>query len=99
MSNVYPQTKRIMISLPDHLLQEIDSLVNTQNGNRSEMIREAMKQYIFEHKKRYIREMMTRGYAEMGNINLMMASEAFAAEAEADTTMHRMVSGGSSFGR
>jgi CopG family transcriptional regulator/antitoxin EndoAI len=83
-----------MISLPDQLLQEIDSLVDTQNGNRSEMIREAMKQYITEHKKRFIREMMTQGYAEMGNINLMMASEAFDAEAEADTTFHRLVSGG-----
>lgn len=83
-----------MISLPDQLLQEIDSLVDTQNGNRSEMIREAMKLYIQEHKKRYIREMMTRGYAEMGNINLTMASEAFAAETEADYTVHRLVSGG-----
>jgi CopG family transcriptional regulator/antitoxin EndoAI len=82
-----------MISLPDHLLQELDSLVDLQHGNRSEMIREAMNMYIHEHKKRYFREMMTRGYAEMGNINLMMASEAFAAETEADYTVHRLVSG------
>ncbi len=92
MSN-YSQTKRIMISLPDNLLQEIDSLVDLQQANRSEMIREAMKQYIHEHKKRYIREMMSRGYAEMGHLNLSMASEAFAAEHEADLTLNRMVSG------
>ncbi len=83
-----------MISLPDQLLHEIDSLVDSQKGNGSEMIREAMKLYIHEHKKRYIREMMTRGYAEMGTINLSMASEAFAAETEADYTVHRLVSGG-----
>ena len=88
-----PQTKRIIISLPDQLLEEIDSLVNSQNGNRSEMIREAMKLYITEHKRRYIRVMMTRGYAEMGNINLSMASEAFAAEMEAADTVQRLVSG------
>ena len=88
------ETKRIMISLPDHLLQEIDNLVNTQNGNRSEMIREAMKQYIQEFKKRNLRDMMTRGYTEMGRLNLTMASEAFAAETEAEYTVRRLVSGG-----
>ncbi|GAK41045.1 CopG family transcriptional regulator [Paenibacillus sp. TCA20] len=86
-------TKRIMISLPDHLLQEVDGIVAMENSNRSEFIRQAMKLYLNERKKRYIRESMQRGYMEMAKINLTMASEAFHAEDDADSTLGRLVSG------
>ncbi len=43
-------TKRIMISLPDHLLQEVDGIVAMENSNRSEFIRQAMKLYVGERK-------------------------------------------------
>jgi CopG family transcriptional regulator/antitoxin EndoAI len=86
-------TKRIMISLPDHLLQEVDGIVAMENSNRSELIRQAMKLYLMERKKRYIRESMQRGYMEMAKINLTMASEAFHAEEDADSTLGRLVSG------
>lgn len=62
-------TKRIMISLPDSLLKEIDGIVYMENKNRSQFIREAMKLYIREHKKIEIREKMKMGYREMGQIN------------------------------
>ncbi|GGG09129.1 CopG family ribbon-helix-helix protein [Paenibacillus abyssi] len=86
-------TKRIMISLPDYLLQEVDGIVERENSNRSEFIRQAMKLYLIERKKRQIRESMQRGYMEMAIINLNMASEAFQAEEEADDTLGRLVSG------
>lgn len=86
-------TKRIMISVPQNLLQEVDGLVKKENSNRSELIRQAMKMYLRERKKRYIRETMKQGYMEMANINLNMASEAFQAEEEADLTLDRLVSG------
>jgi len=86
-------TKRIMISLPDHLLQEVDGIVAMENSNRSELIRQAMKLYLNERKKRFIRESMQRGYMEMAKINLSMASEAFQAEEDADITLDRLVSG------
>lgn len=86
-------TKRIMISIPQHLLKEVDGVVEKENSNRSELIRQAMKMYLREIKKRHIRETMQRGYMEMASINLNMASEAFQAEAEADHTLDRMVSG------
>ncbi|MFS1511347.1 MULTISPECIES: CopG family ribbon-helix-helix protein [Chengkuizengella] len=82
-----------MISLPDHLLQEVDGIVEQERSNRSEFIRQAMKVYLMERKKRQIREMMQRGYMEMAKINLNMASEAFQAEEEADNTTDRLVSG------
>ncbi|WP_107728638.1 CopG family ribbon-helix-helix protein [Desmospora activa] len=87
------ETKRIMISLPQHLLQEVDGLVEKENSNRSELVRQAMKMYLHERKKRLIREMMQQGYMEMAKINLNIASEAFEAEEEADDKTIRLVSG------
>ncbi|NGZ76030.1 MULTISPECIES: CopG family ribbon-helix-helix protein [Saccharibacillus] len=86
-------TKRVMISLPDHLLQEVDGIAALENSNRSELIRLAMRQYLVDRKKRYIRESMQRGYMEMAHINLSMACEAFHAEEDADITLVRLVSG------
>nr|WP_170312229.1 CopG family ribbon-helix-helix protein [Paenibacillus sacheonensis] len=86
-------TKRIMISLPDHLLEEVDGIVAKENSNRSEFIRQAMKLYLIERKKRQIRDSMQRGYLEMAKINLVMASEAFQAEEDAGDTLGRLVSG------
>lgn len=91
MSNV--NTKRIMISLPDQLLQEVDGIVEQENSNRSELIRQAMKLYLTERRKRQLREAMQRGYMEMAKINLHIASESFHAEEDAGTTVDRLVSG------
>jgi CopG family transcriptional regulator / antitoxin EndoAI len=86
-------TKRIMISLPHHLLQEVDGVIEKEKSNRSEFIRQAMHLYLKERKSRTIRETMQKGYMEMAKINLKMASEAFGAEEEADHTLIRLVSG------
>lgn len=45
------ETKRILVSLPQSLLEEVDVLAAMENRNRSEFIREAMKLYIREKKK------------------------------------------------
>ena len=87
------KTKRIMVSVPNHLLQEVDGIVEQENLNRSEFIREAMNLYLQERKKRNIRESMRNGYLEMAKINLNIASEAFLAEEEAEITLDRLVSG------
>jgi CopG family transcriptional regulator/antitoxin EndoAI len=82
-----------MISLPDYLLQEVDGIVQKEKSNRSEFIRQAMKLYLMERKKRQLRESLQRGYMEMAKINLNIASEAFYAEEDADSTLGRLVSG------
>ncbi len=82
-----------MISLPNHLLQEVDGLVEQDNSNRSEFIRQAMKLYLRERKKNFIRETMKKGYMEMARINLGISHESFQAEEEADCTLERLVSG------
>lgn len=82
-----------MISLPQNLLQEVDGVVEIEQLNRSELIREAMKLYLLERKKKNIREKMQKGYMEMANINLNLASESFLLEEEADSAVDRLVSG------
>ncbi|MDD4236974.1 MAG: ribbon-helix-helix protein, CopG family [Desulfotomaculaceae bacterium] len=76
------QVKRVMISLPEPLLEEVDGIAAAEQLNRSEFIREAMKLYISERKRRLLREQMKRGYLEMAKINLSLALEHYRLEAE-----------------
>lgn len=78
-----PKVKRIMISLPESLLEEVDGLAMREKRNRSEFIREAMKYYISERKRRAMREQMKLGYQEMAKINLSLAEENYEVENEA----------------
>jgi CopG family transcriptional regulator/antitoxin EndoAI len=64
-----------MISLPDSLLEEVDGVAEDKNQNRSEFIREAMKLYITELRRKEIRRKMKQGYLEMANINLELAED------------------------
>ncbi|UTR08720.1 MULTISPECIES: CopG family ribbon-helix-helix protein [Evansella] len=86
-------TKKIMVSLPQHLVNELDGLLEQQNINRNEVIHQATKMYLKEQKKQQIRETMQQGYMEMAKINLNIATEAFLAEEEAENTLDRLVSG------
>ncbi|NPV45056.1 Antitoxin EndoAI [Koleobacter methoxysyntrophicus] len=74
------ETKKIMITLPDSLLEEVDIIASMEKKNRSQFIREAMRLYIREREKRQIRENMKKGYMEMAKINLMLAEMALEAE-------------------
>ncbi|MFZ5646694.1 MAG: CopG family ribbon-helix-helix protein [Bacillota bacterium] len=85
------QVKRIMISLPDSLLAEVDGIVAAEQLNRSEFIREAMKLYIAERKRRMLREQMKKGYMEMAKINLSLAVEQYELEAEVSSSFDTMV--------
>lgn len=87
------ETKRIMISLPHNLLTEVDGIVAMEKRTRSEFIREAMKLYLQERKKRQIREKMQKGYLEMAKLNLTLSKEALYADNEAGKIAEEMVSG------
>ncbi len=43
--------KKIMVSLPNNLVEEIDFIVSMEEKNRSEFVKEAMKLYIREKKE------------------------------------------------
>ena len=88
------EVKRIMISLPDNLLREVDGIAAAEKLNRSEFIREAMKLYIQERKRRTIREQMKKGYLEMAKINLALAGENFEIEHEVTRLFEERVAEG-----
>ncbi|MBE3563605.1 MAG: ribbon-helix-helix protein, CopG family [Hydrogenibacillus schlegelii] len=85
--------KRIVVSVPQDLLAEVDGLAERERSSRSAFIREAMRHYVWEKRKEHLRARMEAGYQEMARINLVMAVEAQPAEEEADLTILRMVSG------
>ncbi|MCT4564642.1 MAG: ribbon-helix-helix domain-containing protein [Maledivibacter sp.] len=67
------ETKRIMVCVPDSLLEEVDYIVKLEKRNRSEFIREAMKAYLRERERMEMREFMKNGYKDMATINLIYA--------------------------
>ncbi|RYL87574.1 antitoxin [Sporolactobacillus sp. Y61] len=85
--------EKIMLSLPQHLLSEIDGIASRDNVNRNEFLHRAIGMYVRERNKGYVRDLMRQGYMEMAKINLNIASEAFLAEEEAEITLERSVSG------
>ena len=76
------ESKRIMISLPESLLAEVDGIVTLEKVNRSEFIREAINSVLMERRKKGIREQMRKGYLEMAQLNLAIARELYSAEQE-----------------
>ena len=71
------ETKRIMVSLPNSLLEEVDFIVSMEEKNRSEFVKEAMKLYIREKKRVEVSERLRDGYVEMSQINLNLAEIGF----------------------
>ncbi len=66
-------SKKILISLPDTLLNEVDSLATAQKINRSALIREAAKNYVAQQKKTSFTEKLKKGYESMAEINIEIA--------------------------
>ena len=76
------QLKKVLITVPDTLLEQVDTLADKERTNRSEFVREAMRRYIEEKKKTEMKEQMKKGYQEMAELNLRLAEMYFDAENE-----------------
>lgn len=74
------QIRKIMICLPNSLLEEVDGLARLEKRNRSAFIREAMRLYIRERRRHQLTEQMMKGYVQMGKMNLTLAEEAIRTE-------------------
>ena len=74
--------KKIAVSLPYHLLQEIDDAVCLNCGNRSEFVRNAMSFYLKEIKRTTRIETMKNGYLEMSEINIRLSEVGFSTDIE-----------------
>lgn len=67
------ETRRITVSLPNSLLEEVDVMFPMEYKNHSDFITEAMQVFISEKKKLSIIEKLKEGYKEMSQINLELA--------------------------
>jgi CopG family transcriptional regulator/antitoxin EndoAI len=74
--------KKILVSLPDNLLKEVDEIIAVEKINRSEFVRKAMKLYIREKRRIEMRDKMKKGYQEMAEINAKLAEMCFDADNE-----------------
>lgn len=67
------ELKRIVVSLPNNLLEKVDYFVALENKNRNEFISDAMKLYIKERERLRVREQLKIGYLQMAEINIKFA--------------------------
>lgn len=77
------QLKKVLITVPENLLKQVDNIARSEKSNRSEFVREAMKLYIKEKKRVMLRTQMEKGYQEMAEVNLAVSEMYFDAENEA----------------
>jgi len=70
-----PASKRIIITISEILLSEVDHFTALENRNRSEIVREAIMFYLDNRKRELMIEQMKKGYMEMAPINLTIALE------------------------
>lgn len=83
--------KKILVSVPEGLLDELDRISRQQNKNRSQLMRSALKQYILQQHKIEMRERLIAGYQEMAEINLEWAELALPAENALQAAIEKMV--------
>ena len=69
------EVKKVLITLPESLLHEVDVLANLDKKNRSEFIREAMQHYLEERRQSELRTKMVQGYSEMADLNRRISEE------------------------
>ena len=70
-----PAKRKISVTLPDLLLEEVDTLASSLNRSRSELIAAVLSQYLKERKSIELKEHLKKGYLEMSDINLNIAEK------------------------
>ncbi len=61
--------QKLLLTLPDDLLFEIDEAVEESQTNRTELIRLMLKQQLLVRKKKRLHALMAEGYSEMWKQN------------------------------
>ncbi len=74
------ESRKILISLPEQLLKEVDSIVSIEKTNRSEFVRRKIQLYIRERRNIEVRDRLKKGYQEMAEINIKLSEIWFEAD-------------------
>jgi len=67
--------KRIQIRIPAHLLDQVDSIAQENQINRSQFIQNCIQVYIMEREPHCMEEKLRVGYQIMAELNLRLAEE------------------------
>lgn len=86
------ETKRILISLDEPLLSEIDGFAKSEGVTRSSFIRKALSKEVRLKKGKLKEAEMKKGYLAMGNINLELANQGIIADNEQFLTYEQKLS-------
>ena len=86
--------REVIVRIPKRMLIENEHTVVHQDLERGGFVYISTKRYETDYEPDLIREAMIKGYVEMSQINLKIATECLHVEFEAQHTMERLVSGG-----
>ena len=85
-------SKKILISMPCSLLDELDSAAKEEGLSRSEFIRTALKKELKALRDKKTEEYLKKGYIAMGEINLSLAEQGIDADNEQLLTYEQKLS-------
>lgn len=74
--------KKIVLSVSEALLSEIDEISSSENVSRSQWITSVLKSRILSVRKGKNEEALKQGYKDMGKINSRLAEESIVADNE-----------------
>lgn len=72
--------KKISITLPEDVLSDIDNLSAEFKQTRSKLIESMIKLYLAERRRIESKNNLQKGYLEMAEINLDIATECFSSD-------------------
>lgn len=85
--------REVILKIPRNMLNENEHTI-VRHDEREGFVYISTKRYEANRQPEVVYEQMMKGYMEMSNINLEIATECAHVEIEAQHTMERIVSGG-----
>lgn len=76
------QHKKVLISVPSALLDQLDDFAKQLGTSRNEAVRIAIRQYLVEKKREDIETRLKEGYLSMAKFNSDYAEKCFDADCE-----------------
>ena len=77
--------RRIIVTMPPDLLQQVEEMAQKLDFNRSQFIRRAVEAFLEEQRRRELRELLKEGYLVNAERDLCIAEEF--AHADYETVM------------
>ena len=75
--------ERVMITMPERLLDSVDRMARQMSENRSQFVREALTERLANLRQRELEARMAEGYRVMADEMMAMAEDAEVAQATA----------------